>query len=57
MEDIVSRALADDSNEKIIIERINDQQLLYSKLEEKFRTIMRERLIIEDAIGGIVDFE
>jgi hypothetical protein len=26
-------------------------------LEDKFRTIMKEREIIESAIGGIVDFE
>ena len=38
-------------------ERIEDQNLLFNKLEDKFRTIMREREIIESAIGGIVEFE
>ena len=31
--------------------------MLYTKLEDKFRTIIREREIIEQAISGIVDFE
>ncbi len=30
---------------------------MYGKLEDKFRTIMREREVIESAIGGIVEFE
>jgi hypothetical protein len=45
------------SEERLLLERLEDQKLLYQKLEERFRTIIREREIIEEAITGIVDFE
>eukprot|EP00347_Sterkiella_histriomuscorum_P001919 403370165 len=57
LEDIFRQSQNQTSEERLLIERLDDQQLVYSKLEEKFRTIIREREIIEEAITGIVEFE
>ena len=57
MEDVIKRAHTEDQQFKILQERIEDQYLIHGKLEEKFRTIMREREIIESAIGGVLEFE
>lgn len=57
MEKIIKESHKENLHETILAERIDDQQLLYSKLEDKFRAIIKEREIIESAIGGIVEFE
>ncbi|CDW80365.1 UNKNOWN [Stylonychia lemnae] len=57
LEEIIKNSHKNDSQERLYAERLEDQKLMYDKLEEKFRTIIREREIIEQAISGIVDFE